>query len=122
MRVPWLPVQLVVIQAIYYNNNILSTPESIDAVAPLVHACLDPNDANVFSCSNNQCHTDPGYVNATPGALGNADGTAPAGGWVPGNNANFALQSTSPAINYSQTPPPLGCLLKIRMRVHVIIV
>jgi len=89
-----------------YNNNILSTPESIDAVAPLVHACLDPNDANVFSCSNNQCHTDPGYVNATPGALGNADGTAPTGGWVPGNNANFALQSTSPAINYSQTPLP----------------
>jgi parallel beta-helix repeat protein len=63
--------------------------------------CIFDNDRTYFSCSNNKCNTDPGYVNATAGVAGVAGG-APAGGtWIPGN-ANFAITTTSPAYNSAQ--------------------
>src|SRR5262249_28554610 len=50
-----------------YYNNILSTPESSRTVAPLARSCIYNNDITYFSCTNNKCSSDPGYVNATAG-------------------------------------------------------
>jgi parallel beta-helix repeat protein len=82
-----------------YYNNVLGTPESTGSVAPLVHSCIYNNDAAYFSCSNNKCNTDPGWVSATAGVASNSSGSPIGGTWIPGT-VNFALQSTSPAVGY----------------------
>ena len=93
------------VTGVTFNNNILSTPESADVVAPLVHACLNTNATNFFNCTNNKCSTDPGFVNATAGAASDSAGNPVGGTWQPGND-NLALTATSPAIGYVQSPPP----------------
>src|SRR5262249_5524442 len=85
-----------------YNNNVLSTPQSPRAVAPLLHPCIYNNDVIYFSCQNNKCTTDPGYTNATAGVAGQSNGQPTGGTWIPGNS-NFAITTTSPAVN-STTP------------------
>src|SRR6516165_7853175 len=93
------------VTGVTFNNNILSTPESANVVAPLVHACLNTNATNFFNCTNNKCSTDPGFVNATAGAASDSAGNPVGGTWQPGND-NLALTATSPAIGYVQSPPP----------------
>jgi hypothetical protein len=88
-----------------YNNNIFSTGESGSPVAPVIHACLGDNDVNYLSCSNNKCLTDPGYVDATAGTVGDVNGNPVGGTWIPGH-ANLALRSNSPALGYSSSPAP----------------
>jgi parallel beta-helix repeat protein len=85
-----------------YTNNVLSiNPTTFPAV------CLYNNDVSYFSCSNNKCGANPGFVNATPGAAAASYNQPPAGGtWIPGNN-NFAITTSSPAYNYGQTQPYL---------------
>jgi len=59
------------------------------------NGCNPMYSGNTFSCTANKCATNPSWVN-----VGNISGgsvtTPPAG-------ANFALQSSSPAVGYGQT-------------------
>jgi parallel beta-helix repeat protein len=88
-----------------YTNNIFSTGESGSPVAPEIHACLGDNDVNYVSCTNNLCGTDPGFVNATPGTVGDVNGNPVGGTWIPGNH-NLAITGASPANNYVVSPAP----------------
>jgi hypothetical protein len=80
-----------------YNNQVINGLNG--------SPCLFGNDKTYFSCSNNKCNTDPGYVNATAGVAGVAGGAPTGGTWIPGND-DLALSGTSPAINYTYSPPP----------------
>ena len=80
-----------------YQNNVITGLNG--------SPCLYDNDRIYWSCSNNKCNTDPGYVNATPGAAGDVNGNSVGGTWIPGNS-NFAITGSSPANNYVVSPAP----------------
>src|SRR5262249_45099623 len=85
-----------------YNNNVLSPPQSTRAVPPLLHPCIYNNDVIYFSCQNNKCNTDPGYMNATAGVAAQSNGQPSGETWIP-VNPHFPTTTTSPAVN-SATP------------------
>jgi hypothetical protein len=55
-------------------------------------------DINYFSTSNKHTATNPLFVAATHGAVGTTSTS-----WFPGADLNFAIQPTSPLINFGQS-------------------
>jgi parallel beta-helix repeat protein len=75
------------------NNSYINNTTAGGAGVQLFDA-----DINYFSSSNNHTATNPLFVSVTPGAMGTTSTS-----WIPGADLNFALQSTSPLINYGQS-------------------